>query len=550
MNWLRLHVSNVCNFKCPNCHVFEMAENINPSQLMDDEIFIQSIKQVSDYLILRNQNKLTISLYGGESLANKKRIRKILEDQKNLFPQPIKLNWILNTNGSLLTEDDVNFFKNQDVEIHLSIDGNEKTNDLSRTFHNGKSTFSTVIKSLKLIQKYKIRAQINSYLMPTNLNSLKEIVDIAHEHDIPQIYLDQFYSEQMIYSSDTFEKFQDVYFYSLSKNINLTGPWSRVKNNFNFQKSRELELSQTISLDINVNGSFYSSNLPKLKYNPIPFTHLTTYLNNHYEIDKNFQLQKYQRECHGCKIFSQCLGLAKEQVWYHINENVPTSSSCDFFINWISYLELPLYIYSNNKFDIISLFPREEIGQIIDDIQKIVAELENSLWKLNQKFSLRIVRDLAELKYASKQYLLPNWVRSTTNSNTLFHLSPKPSNGLKHEITHIFLNQKNFNFPQWAIEGFCEWINDPTINHEFNFQLPLSELTAAFEKMNDHLPPPQDRFYQSAKYFFHFLEKSVGREKMCQSLANQDKVDLNQWLISINQLGLEANYSNFQKFVW
>jgi sulfatase maturation enzyme AslB (radical SAM superfamily) len=370
---------------------------------------------------------------------------KILDEQNILFSQSIKLNWILNTNGSLLTEEDVQFLKKHDIEIHLSIDGKENTNDLSRTFHNGKSTFSTVIKSLKLIQKYKIRAQINSYLMPTNFNSLKDIVDIAHEHDIPQIYLDQFYSDQMNYNLDTFEKFQDVYFYSLSKNINLTGPWSRVKNNFNSQKSREFEFVQSTCLDINVNGSFYSSNLPQLKYNPLPFSHLTTYLNNQYEIDKSIQLRKYQNECQGCKIFSQCLGLAKEQVWYHINENAPTSSSCDFFINWISYLELPLYIYTDDKFDTVSLFPREEIEQLINDIKNIVYELENSLWKLNQKFSLRIVRDLVELKYASKQYLLPNWVRSTTNSNTLFHLSAEPSRGLRHEITHIFLNQKNFN---------------------------------------------------------------------------------------------------------
>ena len=82
MNWLRLHVSNVCNFKCPNCHVFEMTDNIHPSKLMSENTLIESVKIVSEHILKSNQSYLIISLYGGETLANKKVIRKTIQNQK------------------------------------------------------------------------------------------------------------------------------------------------------------------------------------------------------------------------------------------------------------------------------------------------------------------------------------------------------------------------------------------------------------------------------------------------------------------------------------
>jgi molybdenum cofactor biosynthesis enzyme MoaA len=27
MPWLRLHITNLCNFNCPGCHVFKISEN-------------------------------------------------------------------------------------------------------------------------------------------------------------------------------------------------------------------------------------------------------------------------------------------------------------------------------------------------------------------------------------------------------------------------------------------------------------------------------------------------------------------------------------------
>jgi len=551
MNWLRLHVSNVCNFKCPNCHVFEMTENLLPSQLMSEEIFVKSIQIMLDYLVKNKQKDLTVSLYGGETLANKKIIKKVIENQISWFNSQIKVKWQLNTNGSLLTEEDAAFFKEHNVEIHLSIDGKEHVHNLSRKFHNGEGTYQKVLNALKLINQYQIPAQINSYLMPTNLDSLKDIVEIASENNIKRIYIDQCYSEAMTFSEELFQKYLELYLYSLSHNISLYGPWTRVMQNFEANISRLDQLNQNTVIDINVDGSLYSSTLPNLKATPINFQQIEHFINFEYPTQIEQQIQLRKTDCRDCPIAKECGGIAKEQVTYHIHHQADTAASCSFFKHWINYLNQPLYYYNNfEHFDIVSLYPIDNLGPLIDSINKAIAFLETRLWKIENKFHLHIVKNFYELKYAAKQLNLPSWAKATTTKQTLFHLGTNPCEGLTHELVHIFLNQKIGHCPQWIQEGFCEWINNQTSQEGFKSQINLNDLENSFLSQNLKSNPTSSVEYQTARHFFIYLEKLLGDEELCHFFRSNSNPDLNQWLLSSIGLTLNETYLNYQKFDW
>ena len=180
MNWLRLHVSNLCNFKCPNCHVFELGENDLPNRVMSQEVFDKAVEVFIDSLLHLNFKETMISIYGGETLANKKVIKEgLLKFGENY--KGIKIHWVMNTNGSLLKEEDVLFFKKHKLEIHVSVDGKEEVHNLSRPTHQGKGTYHMVTPALELIKKHEAPSQINSYMMLSNYNHLKDLVDIAAE---------------------------------------------------------------------------------------------------------------------------------------------------------------------------------------------------------------------------------------------------------------------------------------------------------------------------------------------------------------------------------
>lgn len=550
MNWLRLHVSNVCNFKCPNCHVFEMTDNVQPSQLMPENIFIASIKTVTDFLAKNNKKNLSISLYGGETLANKKVIRKVIENQNKLFNQDIEINWILNTNGSLLDDDDAIFIKKHNIEVHLSVDGNENIHNLSRTFHNKKPTFIAVMNALNKIKQHNIRAQINSYVMPSNQHSLKEIVDIAKNFEIEKIYIDQFYSDQMLFDDSNFEIYQDLYLYSLSKNITLTGPWSRVKRNSDFRVDRITEYLQDFSIDINVDGSFYSSSIPSSKGNPISHFKLKNFIETEFKDAKQHQVENYKSSCNYCPISNQCLGIAKEQVWYHINSVANTNASCNFFVSWMNYLNQPLYVFNEKKFNVISLYSKNELQFFIEQTKILISELESKLGELDQPINIRVVKNLNELKYASLQFNLPKWATATTDLNTLYHLSDKPCHGLKHELAHLFINQINPHLPQWVKEGLCEWIDNQNHQKGFYPQHSLIELENSFDEFTKQNTPDSNSYYLTSKHFFIYIERLTNSEKMCHTLHNLKKLDLNQWLLSLTGLTLDETFTNFQKYDW
>jgi hypothetical protein len=354
----------------------------------------------------------------------------------------------------------------------------------------------------------------------------------------------------MEYNSNFFELYQDIYFYSLQKNVELTGPWTRVKSYFDKNQNRSDDYLNSVVIDINVDGSFYTSSLPHLKHNPIPFDQLSSFLKNDFQVAKKIQAQQYQSNCKQCAIYKQCFGIAKEQVWYHITPHTDTVANCNFFTNWINYLNRPFYVYSEEKFDVISLFPESENLQLTQNLNTLIKELENTLWKLKYKFKLRVVANFIELKYASSQFNLPYWAKATTNKDTLYHLSPIVCQGIKHELVHIFLNQENFSLPTWAIEGICEWINDPIATKSFKSKLSLFELENETFNNSHHLNPKDDPFYQTSKHFYLYLEKLIGREEMCHSLLELNKVDLNQWILSKVGLTLNETYVNFQQFDW
>jgi sulfatase maturation enzyme AslB (radical SAM superfamily) len=62
------------------------------------------------------QRHLAIRIYGGEPLLNKS-IYKLIENYSN---RGFEIDWVLNTNGSLMTEQAAEIFKAHNVDVHIT----------------------------------------------------------------------------------------------------------------------------------------------------------------------------------------------------------------------------------------------------------------------------------------------------------------------------------------------------------------------------------------------------------------------------------------------
>ncbi len=560
MDWLRIHVSNLCNFKCPNCHVFELGENNLPSRVMGQEVFNKTLDQYLQVLNNSNHDETMISIYGGETLANKKVIKEGLV-RYGKFSKGIKLNWIVNTNGSLLKEEDVLFFKEYDVEIHISVDGEEDIHNLSRPTHKGKGTFHMVVPALELIKKHNCQAQINSYMMPSNYQHLLGIVDIAEKYGIKKIYLDQFYNLDMISHNVGMERYREVFYYALSKGIRISGPWERVVKRHEKFIKRSDQLKDQFSIDVNIDGTVYFPILSETKKETLMIDDLVTFfLQDGWPNVTERAKKSNEEKCDNCSIKDQCFGTAIEQVQYHVGLEADTEVSCNFFRDWCNFLFRPVYFKRFKKIDVISMIEIQKIEPMVLKISEEVTRLEGRLWELPSSVVINISEFHEEFSASSGQYNLPGWVKAVTvGEKMLFHLGSDLTPAIIHELVHLFIMQKNLQLPAWFIEGVCEWIQDQRIDREMLKNalaknnlfkqlevLPASGHTLAFLNLDKNIPS-KNPYYTQAKAFVGFLETEWGWDGLLSFLRKTNECTFEEAFKLEGRMPLEYYVVSFEE---
>lgn len=323
---LRLNISNVCNFSCKHCHVFKITDNKLPKTLMSFGTMDYSIKTFIELMKKHGNKNLTISIYGGEPLINKKNLFEIIKKYRSNY-SGVSISWVVNTNGSLLTEEDAWFFKEHNVDIHISCDGGEQTHDKTKIDKLGKGTFSRVKKALELVKKYDLVAQLNSYVMPENLDHLKEIVDVAKKYNISRIYLDLFYSKNMTSAEEVFKKYLEVFAYGADNDVKIFGPWDKVSENGSNDYLSELPTS----IDVNVDGSFFFNAFPMTKKMKFDIKNLKSIVESEEYPNFIHSVKNYfKKKCGDCSISSLCHGEAIRQFQYHVIEEEGYERSCNF----------------------------------------------------------------------------------------------------------------------------------------------------------------------------------------------------------------------------
>jgi len=141
-----LNVTQKCNLKCKYCFIDQYAK----------EMSYDTAKRAVDFIIENSKIQgdiPSINFFGGEPMLKwdeiivplTKYIRKQCNNNFQLS---------MTTNGTLLNEERLQFIKDNNIGIMISIDGDKPTQDLNRPLHNGKSSFDLIInnipKALKL----------------------------------------------------------------------------------------------------------------------------------------------------------------------------------------------------------------------------------------------------------------------------------------------------------------------------------------------------------------------------------------------------------------
>ncbi len=170
-NWT---LSYRCNFVCEHCY---SRDEECP------ELAIQDIKRVVDILV--EQQVPFINFGGGEPL-----IRKDLYEVAE-YASKRGLNVSMNTNGWLLDEAAAQRLKDVGFKsVGISIDSSVPS--VHDAFRNMPGSYEKAVRGLDALRKVGLKSTMSSVISRINYQAFRELLDLAREHGVAQVYLHNF----------------------------------------------------------------------------------------------------------------------------------------------------------------------------------------------------------------------------------------------------------------------------------------------------------------------------------------------------------------------
>ena len=155
-----------CNLACKYCYYLEKNKLYPTAQrhLMSDEMLEQFTRE---YIEVQTMNQVLFTWHGGEPLLRSIDFyRKALSLQQK-YAGGRRIDNVIQTNGTLLTDEWCEFFAQNHWLVGISIDGPQPDHDHYRLTAAGKPSWKKVMQGIKLLKKHGVEwnamAVVNAY---------------------------------------------------------------------------------------------------------------------------------------------------------------------------------------------------------------------------------------------------------------------------------------------------------------------------------------------------------------------------------------------------
>ena len=155
-----------CNLACKYCYYLEKSHLYQNSlrHLMSDEMLEQFTRE---YIEAQTMPQVLFTWHGGEPLMRSIDFyKKTLELQKK-YAHGKQIDNVIQTNGTLLTDEWCEFFAQNHWLVGISIDGPQEYHDHYRVTPAGKPSWEKVMQGISLLKKHRVEwnamAVVNAY---------------------------------------------------------------------------------------------------------------------------------------------------------------------------------------------------------------------------------------------------------------------------------------------------------------------------------------------------------------------------------------------------
>lgn len=176
MQTLILKMTKGCNLDCAYCSVEDKT-----SQLMMD---VNTATKAIGWAAEHCDGKISILFHGGEPMLYPiEQYVRIIECSCKTFPH-IEFHWKMQSNGTLISDKWIDFFKTYNVSIGISLDGPQSAHDKFRVDKLGKGTSYLVKSNIERLVKADVRISTLMVLTSCTDKSDFSFLDWYNEHGV------------------------------------------------------------------------------------------------------------------------------------------------------------------------------------------------------------------------------------------------------------------------------------------------------------------------------------------------------------------------------
>ena len=151
---LVLKVTHSCNLACEYCFYLNKDYSISNQKILDLDILKSILRKTGQVC-----DTINLVFHGGEPLLLPlKYYEEVLDYQSRLSEKyQVKFNNSIQSNGTILNDKFISFFKNRNIAYGVSLDGDKEVHDSLRHFrNNSNSTFDKIIDNINKLKSNDI----------------------------------------------------------------------------------------------------------------------------------------------------------------------------------------------------------------------------------------------------------------------------------------------------------------------------------------------------------------------------------------------------------
>jgi uncharacterized protein len=174
-----LHVTNACNLRCVYCYIDKTDE------AMDEATGKAAVEAVFRSAVKHGFQTVKLKYAGGEATLNFELVKTLhLYAQEQAGQTGLKLQGAVLSNGVALSNPMLDFIRDHDMRLMISLDGIGAEHDAQRTFANGRGSYKLVAHSIDRAIRRGVQPHLSITVTGRSVEGVAKAVAFALEREL------------------------------------------------------------------------------------------------------------------------------------------------------------------------------------------------------------------------------------------------------------------------------------------------------------------------------------------------------------------------------